>query len=342
MSSRARRTAGRARTASVYVDLYAGPGRYKDGSPSTPLRVLAKAIANPVVADRLVAVFNDKNPENARQLREEIAQLPGVGKLRYAPQVLNEAVDASLVERFPQGIPTLSFLDPWGYKGLTLHLIRSLAADWGSDCIFFFNYRRIRAALNNPLFRSHMVALFGAARAAKLSEVLSEELPDDPEAAVLRDLSSAFHEPGERERFVFTFAFRGDSGSAKHHLVFLSKDFKGYEIMKEILGKLSTEAPQGVPSFCYEPQLVPNGQQLLFGPKDDLRSELLRDYARTKKTVREIWREHSVGRRYLSRNYKSVLKDLHRDGIIKADPQPRPGTFGDDLKVTFPRPRPGH
>jgi three-Cys-motif partner protein len=27
-----------------YVDLFAGPGRYKDGSDSTPLRVLTKAI----------------------------------------------------------------------------------------------------------------------------------------------------------------------------------------------------------------------------------------------------------------------------------------------------------
>lgn len=31
----------------AYVDLFAGPGRYEDGTPSTPLMVLEKAIADP-------------------------------------------------------------------------------------------------------------------------------------------------------------------------------------------------------------------------------------------------------------------------------------------------------
>src|SRR5882724_9067434 len=30
-----------------YIDLYAGPGRYKDGSASTPLLILEKVIAQP-------------------------------------------------------------------------------------------------------------------------------------------------------------------------------------------------------------------------------------------------------------------------------------------------------
>lgn len=325
-----------------YVDLYAGPGRYDDGSTSTPLRVLAKATATSLVAERLVAVLNDKNPENARRLREEVDALPDVGKLRYRPQVWNEAVTPELAARFPKGIPTLSFLDPWGYKGLSLDLIKTLAADWGSDCIFFFNYRRIRPALNNPLFQEHMAALFGPARAQRLREVLSQDLPEDPEATILDDLSAAFQEFGQPKRYVLTFGFHSGSGTAGHHLVFLSKDFKGYEIMKEILGKLSSEALQGVPSFCYEPLQVVTGQQVLFGPRDELRDELLRDYAGKKRTVREIWREHSVGRRYLARNYRAVLTELYRDGIIDAKPQPKPGTFGDNLEVIFPPPRLGH
>jgi hypothetical protein len=36
--------------------------------------------------------------------------------------------------------PTLSFLDPFGYKGLSNRLIQAYLKDFGCECIFFFNY----------------------------------------------------------------------------------------------------------------------------------------------------------------------------------------------------------
>lgn len=50
--------------------------------------------------------------------------------------------------------------DPFGYKGLSWALIRSVIKDWGSDCVFFFNYSRINAGINNPIVNEHMEALF--------------------------------------------------------------------------------------------------------------------------------------------------------------------------------------
>jgi three-Cys-motif partner protein len=43
----------------AYIDLYAGPGRYKDGAASTPLLVLQNAIEHPKMSQMLVALFND-------------------------------------------------------------------------------------------------------------------------------------------------------------------------------------------------------------------------------------------------------------------------------------------
>ena len=48
----------------AYVDLYAGPGRYKDGAASTPLLVLQAAIKDPKIAQMLVSYFNDSKNEN--------------------------------------------------------------------------------------------------------------------------------------------------------------------------------------------------------------------------------------------------------------------------------------
>src|SRR6266536_2120114 len=48
----------------AYVDLFAGPGRYKDGTKSTPLLVLEQAIANPDLRRMLVTIFNDLDSTN--------------------------------------------------------------------------------------------------------------------------------------------------------------------------------------------------------------------------------------------------------------------------------------
>lgn len=69
-----------------YIDLFCGPGRYRDGGKSTPLLILEAAIADPELRDRLVTIFNDQDAGRAEALRQEIAQLPGVTTLKYPPE----------------------------------------------------------------------------------------------------------------------------------------------------------------------------------------------------------------------------------------------------------------
>ena len=123
----------------AYIDLFAGPGRYGDDTKSTPLLVLEKAIGDPDLSHMLVTIFNDKDPENAQSLENAINNLNGVDKLKYQPQVLNVEVDKVIVEQFEKMklVPTLLFVDPWGYKGLSLKLIDAVLRNWGCDCVFF-------------------------------------------------------------------------------------------------------------------------------------------------------------------------------------------------------------
>jgi three-Cys-motif partner protein len=121
------------------MDLFSGPGRYADGTPSTPVIVLQKAIKEPDLCKMLVTVFNEKNPENTRSLEATISAIPGIEKLKYKPQIRNAVVGHELAESLRQMnlIPTFLFVDPWGYKGLSLELINSVLPNWGCDCVFF-------------------------------------------------------------------------------------------------------------------------------------------------------------------------------------------------------------
>ena len=46
-----------------YIDLFAGPGRYRDGGLSTPVMIMEGALKDPDLCERLVAIFNDKDAD---------------------------------------------------------------------------------------------------------------------------------------------------------------------------------------------------------------------------------------------------------------------------------------
>lgn len=330
----------------AYIDLFAGPGRYKDGTVSTPMLVLERALADPDMRKMLVTVFNDKDKENVKSLSQVIDALPGIEQLKHKPQIQSGEVGAEIVKMFGKMrlVPTLFFVDPWGYKGLSLALINSVLKDWGCDCIFFFNYNRINMGLDNAAVREHMNVLFGEQRADRIRERLAGLKPEEREALIIEELSQALRELSAT--YVLPFCFKNAQGTrTTHHLIFATKNFKGYEIMKEIMARESSEHEQGVSSFEYSP--ASRNFPLLFAlsrPLDDLEELLLKDFAGQRLTMKAVYMRHSVGKPYVRANYKKALINLETAGRIEAVPpaEERPRrhgqvTFADDVEVVFPR-----
>lgn len=329
----------------AYIDLFAGPGRYQDGTASTPLKVLEHAIGHPDLRNMLVTHFNDKDSNHSRSLEAEIRSLPGVDQLAHAPRIHNEEVGEQIVQAFEQMslVPTLFFVDPWGYKGLSLRLVNSVLKDWGCDCVFFFNYNRINMGLSNPLVKAHMDALFGEERGVRVRGRLDSASPSDRELIVVEELAEALRDLGGR--FVLPFRFKNEKGTrTSHHLIFVSKHVRGYSIMKEIMATESSRRDQGVPTFEYNPS--DERFPMLFElarPLTDLEGMLLRDFAgRTHKMI-EVFDMHHVGRPFIKANYKDALRNLEARSAIATTPpaserRPRKGivTFADRVVVTFP------
>lgn len=329
----------------AYIDLFAGPGRYKDGTRSTPLLILERAVRDPDMREMLVTLFNDKDLNNTQTLSQAIELIPDISLLKHEPQVYNEEVGEEIVKMFEQMslVPTLFFVDPWGYKGLSLRLINSVLKNWGCDCIIFFNYNRINMGLHNEAVEEHMNALFGKERGDNLRQQLEPMRPFERELTIIEVLAEAIKEMGGK--YVLPFRFMNDRGNrARHHLVFVSKNIKGYEIMKEIMAKESYGTEQGVPSLEYNP--ATRNQSLLFElsrPLDDLEGMLLDCFAGRKMAMLEIYDQHQVGKRYIKSNYKNVLSKMEAKGKITASPpadmrRKRNGepTFSDNVIVTFP------
>lgn len=322
----------------AYLDLFAGPGRYEDGTQSTPLMILEKAIQDEKLRERLVTIFNDKDENNTRSLEKAIAELPGIESLRNPPVVQSSEVGLGMVKAFEtyKLIPTLFFVDPWGYKGLSLKLVNTTVKDWGCDCIFFFNYNRINMGLPNALVDPHMDALFGEERAGSLRAKLNPLSPDERELMIVEEVCQAIKAMGRQ--FVLPFGFKNESGArTKHYLIFVSKNFRGYEVMKNVMASESSDAHDGIASFHYSP--ASERQPLLFGLThsiESLQDTLLTGFAGQTLTMNEIYKRHNVGTPFVSKNYKIALANLQDAGLIQSD-RKRKGSFGDNVTVTFPR-----
>lgn len=331
----------------AYIDLFAGPGRFEDGQASTPLWVLETALESHRLCKHLVTIFNDKNPEFSSRLQDEILSMPGVERLANQPQVTNIAVGAELTDLFRglRLIPTLFFIDPWGYKGLSIDLIGATIRNWGCDCIFFFNYNRINPGISNSSVVERMNELFGRVRADELRAQVANRTPDERQNVIIDALTQALGDVGGK--YVLPFEFESQSGQRpSHYIIFVSKAFLGYHIMKEVMAAQSSDDWE-VKQFQYVPIRSPQMSLLPgLGRTDSIKTLkrfLVRSCAGTTKTVREIYEGNTVGTPYTLKNVKDAIRELEEDNQAIVDPpaHSRPKrngvvTLADNKRVTFP------
>jgi three-Cys-motif partner protein len=332
-----------------YIDLYSGPGRYRDGTPSTPLLILQQAIANPDLTRTLVSIFNDSDPESCNMLRKEIDALEGIERLAHKPRVTCMTVGSELVQLLNTAklIPSLIFLDPFGYKGLSSSLLRSVLNHWGCDVIFFFNYNRINIDFTNPVVVSDIDALFGETEAAAMRQEIAKLNPIKREDAIFNGLACSLKKIGGLHVKEFCFKM-SDSNRTSHYLIFVSKNRTAYRIVKDVMAGLSSHFEQGVASYTFDPHAPDPGQGNLFdllddspvlGPLDKLKRELLERYAGRSLTVVDLYQEHHLGRNFRENNYKDALKQLEIEKHICIDPPSvgrRAGTLANSCILHFP------
>lgn len=287
-------------------------------------------------------------PNSPSGLRANIRQIPGIETLAHEPQVYSVEVDQEVADMFGRAalVPSFSFVDPFGYKGITQRLLKGMLKNWGCDLILFFSYARINAAIGNEIFEDHISALFGQDRPRELCARLQGKKPWEREALILETFSRVLQDLGFKYVLPFTFRRKGQDRTS-HHLILVTKHPLGYTVMKEIMAGESSDFDQRVPSFAYSRSLSEAETPLLFSldrPLELLSDDLLNYFEGQTLPMKQVFERHHVGTRYVERNYKAALNRLESEGKIVADPPAakRPNrsgerTFGPGVKVSFSR-----
>jgi len=325
----------------LYIDLYAGPGTYEEdengliGTPEQPIlgtctQILAAAAADLRLSSSLISILNDGNKAYAKQLDAFLKIMPQINALKFKPKVFSGMVGDSIASVLDAKslVPSLLFADPFGYAGLTQKLIRSTLKDWGSDCVFFFNYSRVNRMFGEDRMAKHINALFTEVRANEMRRQLPTlRDPIQREDYILKGLTEAMADIGGP--FTIAFRFRTLDGRTSHYLVFVSKKPIGYDVMKKHMASESEETSDGIPTFEF---MEPGERPRLFElpPRhfpwtiDSLRKNLRATYAGVTKSFQSIYDEHNIGKPYIEKNYRAAIISLQAQGL--ADLRKRDGS----------------
>jgi three-Cys-motif partner protein len=307
------------------------------------LLVIRAAVSDAKLAPSLRTYFNDRDVAKADCLREEFARLAGLDKLSYRPVVSNEEASVEFVERLQldSKTPKLFFLDPFGYKALTMPLLRSVLEGW-AECIFFFNYRRVNAALNNSVFESNVQRLFGIERLKSLKlELAQSNSVLQRESIVLKHLTSALVDAGAKHVMNFSFKVE-DAHRSTHHLIFATGHRKGFEAMKTIMARESSRDTEHGPSMTFtqrpsEPTLFDRD------PHDVLAETLIKRFQSKTISLDDIYKEMGSETTFTLPYFRRSLLLLEQKREIEVDPpaSSRPASKGKQsmsggTMITFP------
>jgi three-Cys-motif partner protein len=326
----------------AYVDLFAGPGTYEDGSRSTPLLVMEQVLKRAKRAASLRAYFNDNEVGYTASLRQEINGLSNINGLKHAPVFTSEPATISLIESFglTRDVPQFYFLDQFGYSDVMPSLIRHIFHAQMCDCAFFFRTSRAIAAVDNPKTQETLAELFGRTRLDELKSRF-KGTRIDREEAILAVLKAAMADAGVIHFLAFPFRIH-DDGSSKHHLIYLAKHAKGYELMKDILSKNSSLFHNGVPVLGFT-EVPTSGLLFPDDPLLELERAISSKYAGQTMTVGQLFQaDHISNERFILKNYQEALRRLEEKGAVSANPpatsrRPYDGkvTMGMNVEITF-------
>ncbi|MFE2565262.1 three-Cys-motif partner protein TcmP [Streptomyces mirabilis] len=326
----------------VFLDGFAGPGRYQSGEPGSPLIALDTLLSHSYF-DKMKCEFLFFFCESKKDRFESLTQQIEGYKEANQPWPKNvkvQLVNSEFSETATNLIdhlrnqkrrlaPTFAFVDPFGFSGLPMSILAELLSF--ASCELFVNYmvdhvNRFATAGNVD---HHLEDLFGTSEYKQVGSLP----PRVSRQQFLHDLYERQLTDVCKFPYVQSFAMINRTGHIGYYLFHGTRDIKGVELMKEAMWKVD---PGG--GFKFSDRLA--GQDVLFTDSsvdtDPLRRALLAQYTGRRVSITALEQFTLIHTPYKKTHLRRpVLTPLEREGIIQVQRPGRSG-FPDGTWITFP------
>lgn len=316
-----------------YIDLFAGPGLYDDGKPSTPLLVAKECYKDPFLRNNVWMLFNDN--QYCDKLKSNfLAEYP-VGTFSHEPFFADRTVGESesvtsfltkpTMKNGFNETPSLLFFDPFGYKGMETTILAEFLKNWGNEIFLFFNSKRINAALENDKFEDNMRSLFPKTfDEIHIERAMKFTVPERLRL-IIDKLGQEYEHILKGKVYYTAFKFQEeDIETTSHFIVHLSKSSKGYELIKTIYNDFANVGTvfDGVNTYTFDAKKQKDSlAEELFDMDsiniDSLKNQIFNQYRFKFINTRVLFDEHQKDTEYSAYHYTQALRRLVEEGKAK-------------------------
>jgi three-Cys-motif partner protein len=315
-----------------YLDLFAGPGIYDDGSLSTPILV-GQACASDTDLKRVVKLmFNDN--KYCDKLKENFAKYFPEGTFTHKPVFGNKTVgeDQRIKDYLNKKLinsegknpyPTLLFVDPFGYKGVDTLVLAEFMKNWGNEIFLFLNIKRVHAAVENNKFDELMLDLFPTTINKIRADRKYKLKVEDRLSLIIENLAEEYQSILPGTLFSSAFKFQEeDSTATSHYILHFTKHQRGFDLVKQIYHDFDNIGAvlekDGTYTFDAKRMDEEKTSMLDFGDQniDILASLLKKEYAGRKVSAFSLFDTHQLSSKFSRRHYVLALRKLAAQGEL--------------------------
>jgi three-Cys-motif partner protein len=329
----------------LFIDGFAGPGRYDSGEPGSPIIAMNTLLEHrdkDRLLDRCEFVFFFCEPDGRRfpVLQRTITEfaggrggLPTKVQVEAVDQSFGDAIDAVLDQLRAQKAalaPTFAFVDPFGIKGIEMRQIAELLSFPRGELLVNLATQSMGRFTNAPEFEQHMDALFGTDEWRAASDLTAPERRTffrDLYTRQLHDLCGFEH--------TLDFEMIGSGGQHSYFLIYATRHPKGLEVMKDAMWGMDPTGGYQFSSRAAGQQVLFTGDALDTGP---LRAALLTKFAGHTVSIEELERFVVCETPYKKTHLKKLtLKLMEDDGLLgPVTGRTREGTYPSGTRISFP------
>jgi len=323
----------------LYIDGFAGPGKYSKGEDGSPVIVLKAARDHTYqIKSEFVCLFIEAERPRFRHLEKVLEEirptLTSNIKFTAVHGVFNEQMTQVfnlLQEQKKTRAPTLVFVDPFGFSHTPFSTIAKIMENQKCETIVNFMYEEINRFLSHSDHAGNFDALFGTQAWRQVLEITN---PDER----LRFVHDLYLEQlRAAAKYVRSFQMVNRGNRTDYFLFFATNDLTGLRKMKESMWRVDqsggahfsdyTDSLGLRPLFQSEPNYV------------ELRKLITGQFAGKQVTIDELEDWVTADTPYLpSHLRKKVLIPMENEGaleVVQSGKKRRRGTFPSGTMLQF-------
>jgi three-Cys-motif partner protein len=318
----------------LYIDGFAGPGKYSKNEEGSPIIAINTALKQPSLnkSEEIIFLFIEKDPRRLQSLKvvvdEKFQNLPTNYKIHFEggqfQPILSSILDG--IQDSETLIPAFVFIDPFGYSGFSMKTIHHIFRFKTTEIFVTFMSGFLKRFISKPEYKIIFNNLFGDNGWEKANELNGK----DKEAFLVNYYCSKLK---EKAKYVKHFEMRDKDYKLIYHLVFGTKHLSGLKAMKESMFKVDK-----LQEYKFADSTNPEQSYIIdyFGEElwiQHAGTELLKKFSGKIMDVEKIEEYVIESTPYVFR--KKILSKLEKDSKIEVYKRNKKYSYPDGCKIKF-------